>query len=89
MSNHVPGFQSFVRFFASFYFGKISHQQKVMIIQIPNSKGSFNPKMCWWWLIWPIKMMQKTLKMTETLAHEYSSESTQRELSNEYPYDRV
>ena len=33
--------------------------------------------------------MQKTWKMTETLAHEYSSESTQRELSNEYQFDRV
>ena len=27
--------------------------------------------------------------MTETLAHGYSSESTQRELSNEYQHDRV
>ena len=27
--------------------------------------------------------------MTETLAHRYSSESTQRELSNEYQHDRV
>ena len=27
--------------------------------------------------------------MTKTLAHEYSSESTQRELSNEYQHDRV
>ena len=27
--------------------------------------------------------------MTETLAHGYSSESTQRELSNEYQDDRV
>ena len=33
--------------------------------------------------------MQKPLKMTETLAHAYSSESTQRELSNEYQHDRV
>ena len=32
------------------------------------------------------KMMQK---MTEILAHGYSSESTQRELSNEYQHDRV
>ena len=31
----------------------------------------------------------KTLKMTETLANGYSSESTQRELSNEYQDDRV
>ena len=27
MSTHLPGFQSFLRFFASFCFGKISHQQ--------------------------------------------------------------
>ena len=27
--------------------------------------------------------------MTETLAHGYSSESAQRELSNEYQHDRV
>ena len=27
--------------------------------------------------------------MTETLAHGYSSESTQHELSNEYQHDRV
>ena len=31
----------------------------------------------------------KNLKMTETLANGYSSESTQRELSNEYQDDRV
>ena len=30
----------------------------------------------------PYKMMQKTFKMTETLAHGYSSESSQQELSN-------
>ena len=30
------------------------------------------------------KMMKNTLKITESLAHGYSSESTQRELSNEY-----
>ena len=35
------------------------------------------------------KMMQNPWKMTETLAHGYSSESTQQELSNEYQYDRV
>ena len=27
MSTHVPGFQSFLRFFASFCIGQISHQQ--------------------------------------------------------------
>ena len=34
-------------------------------------------------------MMQKTWKITETLANGYSSESTRRELSNEYQHDRV
>ena len=33
--------------------------------------------------------MQKTSKITETLAYGYSSESTRRELSNEYQHDRV
>ena len=33
--------------------------------------------------------MQKPRKMTETLANGYSSESTQRELSNEYQHHRV
>ena len=35
------------------------------------------------------KMLKTFKKMTETLAHGYSSESTQRELSNEYQHDRV
>ena len=35
------------------------------------------------------KMMQKTWKITETLAYGYSSESAQWELSNEYQHDRV
>ena len=35
------------------------------------------------------KLMQKSRKMTETLANGYSYESTQRELSNEYKHDRV
>ena len=34
-------------------------------------------------------MMQKTWKITETLAYGYSPESTQRELSDEYQHDRV
>ena len=34
-------------------------------------------------------MMQKNLKITETLANGYSYESTQREHSNEYQHDRV
>ena len=33
--------------------------------------------------------MQKTLKMTETFAPGYSSQSTQQELSNKYQHDRV
>ena len=33
--------------------------------------------------------MQKTSKITETLANGYSSESSQRDLSNEYQHDRV
>ena len=35
------------------------------------------------------KRCKKTPKITETLANGYSSESTQRELSNEYQDDRV
>ena len=35
------------------------------------------------------KMVQKTSKMTKTLTNGYSSESTRRELSNEYQHDRV
>ena len=35
------------------------------------------------------EMMQKSWKMTEILAHGYSSESTPRELSSEYQHDRV
>ena len=34
-------------------------------------------------------MMQKNLKMTETLANGYLHASAQRELSNEYQHDRV
>ena len=34
-------------------------------------------------------IMQKTFKVTESLAHGYSSESTQREVSNEYRHDSV
>ena len=37
----------------------------------------------------PIQNNAKICKMTETLACEYSSESTQRELSNEYLHDKV
>ena len=34
-------------------------------------------------------MMEKPGKITESLAHGYSSEHTQREPSNEYQHDRV
>ena len=33
--------------------------------------------------------MQKTWKMTETLAYGYSSESMQQEFSNEYQHGKV
>ena len=33
------------------------------------------------------EMMTKGSEMAETLAHGYSSDSTQRELSYEYPHD--
>ena len=35
------------------------------------------------------KMTQNTLRITETLAYGYPSESAQRELSNEYQHDRA
>ena len=35
------------------------------------------------------QIMQKPEQLTETLAHGYSCESTQQELSNEYQHDRV
>ena len=35
------------------------------------------------------KLSKKSKKMTETLVCRYSSDSTQRELSNEYQHDRV
>ena len=34
-------------------------------------------------------MMQKPWKINETLAHRYSYESMQQELSNEYQHDMV
>ena len=37
----------------------------------------------------PIQNDAKSWKMTETLANRYSSESTQRELSNEYKHERI
>ena len=33
--------------------------------------------------------LQKNGKMSETLAHEYSSDSNQQKLSNEHQHDRV
>ena len=40
-------------------------------------------------LILPIQNDKKPRKMIETLAHGYSSEGTQKELSNEYKHGRV
>ena len=66
-----------------------------VMLKQKNHKGTshlvvkFQP-LCCWWLIWPIHNDAKNLKrMTETLAYGYSSDSTQRELSNEYQHDRV
>ena len=42
---------------------------------------------CCWWLILPIQNDAKKLKMTETLARGYSSESTQWEHFNENQHD--
>ena len=49
---------------------------------------SFNP-ICCWWLIRAIQNDVKKKKMTETLAYGYSSQSMQRELSNEYQVGMV
>ena len=48
----------------------------------------FNPYMAGG-LFGHYKIMKKALTMTETLAHDNSSESTQQELSYEYQKDRV
>ena len=50
--------------------------------------GCFNPFAGGGWFC-QYKMMQKTWKITETLANGYSSESTPQELSNEYQHDSV
>ena len=40
-------------------------------------------------IIWPLRNDAKSSEMKETLAHGYSSESTQQELSSQYQHDRV
>ena len=42
-----------------------------------------------WLLIWTIQNDGENLKMTETMADGYSSESTQSELANEYQQEKV
>ena len=54
-----------------------------MLIQVSPGKNAAGG------LFGQYKMMQKSWQMTETLANGYSSESTRRELSNEYQHDRV
>ena len=49
---------------------------------------SFNPH-AYGGYFFQYKMMQKTWKNIETLAHGYSSERAQRELSNEHQHDWV
>ena len=48
---------------------------------------SYNLRLCCWWPIWPIKNDARNLKYYRNPG--YSSESTQRELFNEYQFDRV
>ena len=73
-----------------FQFGDISSKSYLQIIFeeemytiIQSTIISFNPYAAGGKLS-QYKMMQKTWRMTETLANGYSSESTQQELSNEY-----
>ena len=79
MSTHVPGFQSFSGFFASFFIGRIRCQQH---------KGKL-ASLTVMLLVANLANAKRCRKMTETLANGYSSESTRRELSNEYRHDRV
>ena len=65
------------------WFSKILFLCPIVLAEHSLSIGRVNPYTA------GIQNDAKTLKMTETLANGYSSESTQRELSNEYQRDRV
>ena len=78
MSTHVPGLQSFSQLFLHCFLLPKSATSSIRVNPYATG-GKFGQ----------YKLMQKTLKMIETLANGYSYESTQRELSNEYQHDRV
>ena len=63
------------------------HCQFGNCIEVPSS-NSINPYAAGGYF-GQYEIMQKTWKNPETLAHGYSSESAQQELSNEYQHDRV
>ena len=69
--------------------GKVQGKVTVHLSSLYISNISYIQHLCCWWLIWSIQNDAKYLKMIETLANGYSSESTQQELSNEYQHDRV
>ena len=62
---------------------------KVSKIRTTISKVSLNPYAGGGFFFQIQNGVKRTFKMTETLAHGYSSECTLRELSNEYQHDRV
>ena len=69
-----------------------STQQQLATLSEKNSHTAMHlhelevsQPLCCWWLIWLIQNGEK--KMTETLAHGFSSKSTQQELSNEYQHE--
>ena len=87
MSTHVPGFQIFFRFFASF-----------LLVKLVTSSIRFKSRAWQFSHILTLMLPQanlavtkgcKNLKMTETLAYGDLSKCTKRELSNEYQHDRV
>ena len=53
---------------------------------VPCIYIKYREPLCCWWLICPIQNDANILKMTETLACGYSSESARWELSNEYQH---
>ena len=58
------------------------------VMEKVSNGGKDNPNAAGGWFC-KYKMMYKRWIMTKTLAYGYLSESTQRELSNEYQHDRV
>ena len=67
---------------------KKTSSKYVLTAVAKNKQVNFNPYTAGGYF-GQYKMMQKTWKMTETLANGYPFESTQWELSNEYQHDKV